>query len=534
MRDMKRIHLFFAVLFLLGLSGCYEDKGNYDFTSINEVAFDEFPKNLELDQFDQLVINPSFTGSLYDKDESKYEYEWRMNSKVIANTRDLDYQIQESLGSYTLRYTITDKENQTKAFATAQLLINSSTSSDGILVVSNQYGKADFSYLRLDKEGVSFAPMFYNRTHDEPLATNVTQLTQTFVDGYPSYVTKYGGQGIKLIADEGLLRFSNVDLEPAGKIDEQFFLEFGSLYPIPDYSQYKPTYLASFISQWRRTPYGSIMNNEYTYIISEDGTYIISYSRNGAPSIYSYLKDSDYRLSPMSFETGRSIPANYNNNVYASWSGTSRRGVFDENTGQFFVYYFGDMKAVDATQVFPGYKAFYGEDTYQSLLCFSAISNGSNSKLCSFDLNQEIPKVASVDASLVSAKSRFFMLRNLPYVYFNTAKGLYKYNILNVASGIAPAGSDQILSLQDFGYDASATITDISLHRGEKKMLVSVSRYNTDEDGNGSELKGDILEINLEGTAPKLINKWVGVCGAKALVIYKYRTFARNDEEYVD
>lgn len=531
---MKHINLLITVLLLFSLSGCYEDKGNYGYTDINEVTFGEFPQNMEKDQFDQLVITPSFTGSLYGGDESQYDYEWRMNTKVIATTRDLDYQIKEGLGTYTLLYTIVDKANNTKAFATTQLIVNSSTSSDGILAVSNQNGKADFSYLRLDKEGVAFAAMFYNKTHDDPLATNVKQLIQTFVDGYPAYATKFGGQGIKLIADEGLLRFSNINLEPAGKIDDQFFLKYGALYPVPDYSMYKPTYLSSFVTQWRRSPYGSIMNDETIYIISEDGTYHVTFSRNGDPSIYSYLKGSEYHLSPMSFETGRSIPADYNNNTYASWNGTYIRGVFDENSGQFFTYRSGAMTAIDATQSFPGYKAFYGEDTYQSKFCFSAISNGSNTKLCTFDLNQTEPKVASVDAPLVSSSSRFFMLRNLPYVYFNTAKAIYRYNVLNVASGTAPASSDQILSLQELGYDNSAAITDICLHRGEKRMLVSVSRYGTDESGAGDALKGDILEINLSGTTPKLQNKWTGVCGAKGLVIYKYRTFARNDERYVD
>lgn len=72
------------------------------------------------------------------------------------------------------------------------------------------------------------------------------------------------------------------------------------------------------------------------------------------------------------------------------------------------------------------------------------------------------------------------------------------------------------------------------MHRSEKKMLLAVSRYGDDTEGNGDELKTDILEISLEGSKPTLLHKYEAVAGASPLVIYKYRTFARNDQKEVD
>ena len=126
------------------------------------------------------------------------------------------------------------------------------------------------------------------------------------------------------------------------------------------------------------------------------------------------------------------------------------------------------------------------------------------------------------------------MLRNVPYVYFTNTTGLYKYNILNVQSQIAPNDGDKICSLSDFGYYYSAKIADACMHRSEKKMLLAVSRYGDDTEGNGDELKTDILEISLEGSKPTLLHKYEAVAGASPLVIYKYRTFARNDQKEVD
>ena len=174
--------------------------------------------------------------------------------------------------------------------------------------------------------------------------------------------------------------------------------------------------------------------------------------------------------------------------------------------------------------------------TSSARIFVSLLTNGNNIKFATFDLSTVFSgtSVYDVDAPIATEKSRFFMLRNLPYVYFNTESGIYKYNILNVQSQIAPSEADRICTLSDFGYDSSAKIADICMHRNEKKMLLAVSRYGDDKEGNSEELKTDIVEISLENGTPTLLNKHQAVAGASPLVIYKYRTFARNDEKIVD
>lgn len=521
---------------------CYDDKGNYDYFDINEVNVTGVPESQEIDQHETLTITPQLEGTLYGKDESNYEYEWKLNNKVISTERDLQYQVTNATGSYTLRYSVIDKHNQTKAFATTKLIVNSSTSSDGILVVSNQHGVADLSYLRLDKENASFWSMFYNKSHEEVLGHNPRQLYQSYVDGCKTFANKFGGKGIKLICDEGLLNINNLTLEKNGYIDDEYFLTYGSLYPVPDYSGWNPEYCNSFVSQWRLSPYGSVFNNESLYVISGGAIYVIAFSRSSNPSIYTSnftgTDEQPYKFSPMMCITGRTPTADRGLNLNAGWDGTYEEFVFDELSGKFFKFYYEEMTEIDANgKSFPGYRAFYGEDTYQSELCFAAISNGSNVKFTSFDLSTlsaGTTVVYDVDASLATEKSRFFMLRNVPYVYFNTQTAVYKYNILNVQSQISPSESDKICSLSDLGYGSDAHIADACMHRNEKKMLLAISRYGDDTAGNSDELKTDIVEISLEGSKPSVLNKYTSVAGASPLVIYKYRTFARNDERIVD
>lgn len=540
---MKLIHTITAALCVALMASCYEDEGNYDYHDINEVTITGVPTRQEIDRLETLTITPELEGTLYGKDESQYEYLWELNKKVISTEKNLSYEVTNSTGSYTLRLSVIDKENKTKAFAVTNLVVNSSTSSDGILVVSHRHGEADLSYLRLDKEDAAFASMFYNRSHEEPLAHHARKIYQSYVDGCKAYVNKFGGQGIKLICDEGMLCINNMTLETNGAIDKQFFLDYGPLYPVPDYSGYKPCFANSFVSQWRLSPYGSVFNNENLFVISEDGAiYVIAYSRSSNPSIYAanFKSDSEnnYHFSPMMCETGRTPTADRGLNLNAGWDGTYQQFVFDELSGRFFIYYYGDMTEVDSQQKsFPGYRAFYGEDTYQNGLCFAAINNGSNTKLTLFDTNNidaGTCTVYDVDAQLATADSRFFMLRNIPYVYFTTANGLYRYNVLNVQSGVAPNDGDRLISLSELGYSADARIADACMHRGEKRMLLAVSRYGNDTEGNTDELKTDIVELSLEGSKPTLLHKYESVAGASPLVIYKYRTFARNDEKIVD
>lgn len=538
---MKTLKYFVYICSICLLTSCYEDEGNYDYHAINEVGVEGVPEIQEIDQFETLTITPVLEGTLYGADESNYEYEWKLNNKIISTERNLEYLVSNGTGSYTLRYSVIDKNNQTKAFATTKLIVNSATSSDGILVVSNQHGVADLSYLRLDKENANFMTMFYNKNHESPLAHNPRQLYQSYNDGYKNFAAKFGGKGIKLICDEGLLCINNLTLEPNGYIDEEYFLTYGSLYPVPDYSSWNPEYVNSFVSQWRLSPYGSIFNNENLNVISGGAIYVIAFSRNSNPSIYTSNFTGEtpgtYKFSPMMCITGRTPTADRGKNLNAGWDGTYEEFVFDENSGKFFVFYYEEMNEVDANgKSFPGYRAFYGEDTYQYEFCFAALTNGSNVKFATFDSKYYLDNnvVYDVDAPIATEKSRFFMLRNVPYVYFNTESAIYKYNVLNVQSQIAPSEADRICKLSDLGYDGNAKIADVCMHRNEKKMLLAVSKYGNDTEGNSDELKTDIVEISLEGSTPTLLNKYPSVAGASPLVIYKYRTFARNDERMVD
>jgi hypothetical protein len=533
----KHILIFGLITFLL--TSCYEDEGNYVYTDINEVSIADFPETITIDRFETIEIKPVLSGTLYE-DESNYTYEWQINKKVVSTERDLKYLANDNIGNYTLRLSVIDKNNETRSFAVSKLIINSASSDDGILIASTYKNKVDLSYLRLDKQNAAFSKIFYNQTHpEETLGTRPRQLYQTYVDGCKYFMGYQPNQSIKLISDESLIGLSSVSLDATVKIDGQFFLNFGSLYPIPDYSAYSPDYITGFVYQWRLSPYGSVFNTEYIWVISKGTIYNYGLERSANPfSIYTVNFDGDkqYYFSPVIFETGRTPTADAGTNRNAGWTGTYHQVTFDEISGNFYDYYFETMTVIDESVKFNGYKAFYGEDTYQQYLGFAALKKDNNVKLVLLSNLNKLSEstVTGVDAPLVNPNSRFFMLRNTPYVFFNTKDAVYKYNVLNVNTSTPPAAGDRIVSLSDLGYSSDAVITDICLHRSEKKLLITISRYGSDNEALSEELKGDLIEINVETSPATVVSQYPSVCGSNALVIYKYRTFARNDEKIVD
>lgn len=123
------------------------------------------------------------------------------------------------------------------------------------------------------------------------------------------------------------------------------------------------------------------------------------------------------------------------------------------------------------------------------------------------------------------------MLKYGDNLFFSNERGIYRYNILNIASKVAPRESDKVFDLAKAGYDDSAVITDIFVSRTEKTMLVAVSRYGSDIDGTG-EPKGDLLWFNLDASSGRLEynaeKSYRGISGIPVDVQVKYQTHYRN------
>ena len=89
-----------------------------------------------------------------------------------------------------------------------------------------------------------------------------------------------------------------------------------------------------------------------------------------------------------------------------------------------------------------------------------------------------------------------------------------------------------MLDLTEYGYDAEAVITDVCVSRTEQTLILGVSRYGSDTEGNGEELKGDILYFDLNNSTLQLTYREDksarGIAGIPVDVEIKYQTHWRD------
>ncbi len=117
-RNMKNLGIL-SCLALLLLSGCYGDKGNYDYRDINEIEIGArgFEGTYQLRSgIDVLKITPEIHATQDPAMEGDYSYEWVVVGQVrnpgerttIAQTRDLDYAVDLPSDDYLLLLRVTD------------------------------------------------------------------------------------------------------------------------------------------------------------------------------------------------------------------------------------------------------------------------------------------------------------------------------------------------------------------------------------------------------------------------------------------
>lgn len=140
---MKRIILFSLVSLFVLLTGCFDDKGNYDYHDLDEITV-KFPGNVGTDENiilmgklqEPLDIQPEVTyGEPQNLKYSWERYTENKETEVLSNTKDLKYDkivsdsahITWQVGTYNLKYTVTDTVSHQSLEKLVSLTIRSIT-----------------------------------------------------------------------------------------------------------------------------------------------------------------------------------------------------------------------------------------------------------------------------------------------------------------------------------------------------------------------------------------------------------------------
>ena len=135
------IFLFICVLF----SSCYEDKGDYDYHSINEVTLFDINEKYEIERWDTLIISAKLESSL--SKSNNYLYSWYLNNKKIGDSPDLEYVISDKVGVYQARFEVTDPVQDSVRFFYDFVVDVHSQYDKGLLLLSEVDGQPELSFM---------------------------------------------------------------------------------------------------------------------------------------------------------------------------------------------------------------------------------------------------------------------------------------------------------------------------------------------------------------------------------------------------
>lgn len=188
---MKR--LVYIIVFALGLTACYDDKGSYDYHDICEVNIEGVESVYETVYRESVLeIDPTVTvteGNIGDT--TRFAYEWRANvpynsTELIGTERILNYRVELAPRDYTLYFRVTDRQTGVVTVATSTLKVGTAYSKGILLIGENIQGEADVQMLSMVKDTVLYKELLKNS--GLPVLKNPVDIIHTGAAGNSNYI----------------------------------------------------------------------------------------------------------------------------------------------------------------------------------------------------------------------------------------------------------------------------------------------------------------------------------------------------------
>jgi len=154
---MKKIY-FALGIFILILTSCFDDLGNYDYREINEVSILGVDDSYRVEYPDGLLkIEPELESSLNDFSSDRYSFEWKAvqsspgtDSYIIGTEKILNTNNSGLLpGSYNLYFKVLDKETDLIWKKHTYLNIATTTARGFLLMGNNKEGYMQLEMLKM-------------------------------------------------------------------------------------------------------------------------------------------------------------------------------------------------------------------------------------------------------------------------------------------------------------------------------------------------------------------------------------------------
>ena len=427
---MKRLFPICAWIIAAIVSACYDDEGNYEYSQLAKVDIAVDKDTIYVTQFTTLTLPTNVTvegGTAAD-----YSYSWRLWSnevggvkkqKTISSEKDLEYNITEVPGSYTLLLTCHNNRTLVDSYKSIQMVVQG-VITEGWMVLHEKEGKSDFDLI--------MTPFFSQRVTTDKVLHNVYES----INGEP-----LDGKGVKIASFFTSLRYQNVVIltdKGGARLDAttmQKVYDMSTL--MPDMTDWHPEgYI--FWHYWfspGRYGFDALISNGRFYLYSCIGsmgftTYVEPITTEGltykaAPYAPRYF---DYFMALVYDELhGRFLYVSKNN------SGSSNdwilREMYDTASGNVF-----DMKDMHASLRFMDtgfnnldYGLFEDWTTHENYLCSFDFDNSRN--------NMDKAKYSAIDCPEIN-DAKFFAVGDLGTVfYYATEKDIYLFDYNGTKTG---------------------------------------------------------------------------------------------------
>lgn len=163
---MNKIYLFLYTLLAVGMAACYEDKGNYDYHSINEIRIANIDKEYVREKWQLLSIAPELAFS--DHTTQEVAYRWEIDGKIVSEEPQLSYNVAVDVAdnAYKCRFTAISLADSSRYYQYFELKVVTPYEK-GPLVLSEQQGKAMLSFRPEGAESKEFDKWIYKTENGE-------------------------------------------------------------------------------------------------------------------------------------------------------------------------------------------------------------------------------------------------------------------------------------------------------------------------------------------------------------------------------
>jgi len=232
---MKKIYITFLIASLL--SGCYIDKGNYNYSELKDLKIDLPFENYDVGIGKSLSITPTITTTL---DESDLSYQWEIGdySETVDNyytflkltdgkNLNHNFNLSEHMkgpGTYKIRLRVNQKSTS-RSFFSSLITINLKSEYSGLIILHGDDNQSDIGLLQASEFLVnagtiktSVTPDLYSQVNSEKIQGKGKSIIQS----YTYYLDDVNRTTVVAITDKGAVWAKYADLSKGGDWNSMF------------------------------------------------------------------------------------------------------------------------------------------------------------------------------------------------------------------------------------------------------------------------------------------------------------------------